>query len=231
MARLAAAVIVLTTLIPTSLAHALCVQPTVQPHVVTADVTTSDGGVVIGTKIGYGGDGNTTEPEAQSWALKTKTGTVTVKPIALAPGLFVVKLPDKVDGGELLDGTTVVAKLARAAKPVPKLAAPAPRQIHHASTSNMRGSSERTTAVFAEGAVPAGAIALIVVDAKTKTPRSYGLVQAGTVEVAVYARGRCSALPNGTNPTIAGDKVILRWVDHTGAVSADSKTFTVATSK
>ena len=83
----------------------------------------------------------------------------------------------------------------------------------------------QTTASFSS--IPADAIAVIVVDAATNRPRSYGLVDPNLLEATIYARGRCSALPNKTVPTVAGDKVILRWVDKTGAVSADSKPIVV----
>ncbi len=78
-----------------------------------------------------------------------------------------------------------------------------------------------TRATFATGTVPAGAIAIVVLDATTKQPQSYGPVS-GLLDVTVYGRGRCSVLPDGTVPVRAGDKVILRWVDDSGQLSAES---------
>jgi len=223
----AAAVTVFASLASSPSAHALCVRPVVNPEVITTDVTTSNGGILVGTVVGHDG-AERGDPADQKWELSTKTGKVTPKMISLAPGLVVLGLPDKIDGAELLDGKTVIAKLARSKTAIAKLAAPVAKRIGYTSTPGRRGNSERTSVTFAEKAIPAGAVALVVVDAKTSKPRSYGLVQSGSSEVTVYAHGRCSGLPNGTMPTVAGDKVILRWVDNTGAISADSKPITVA---
>lgn len=221
-----ASLVLLAALLSPVPAEALCARPVMQPVVMTPDVTTSDGGIVVGTEAGFESQrkdkGEATQP---TWTIKTKSGSVKPKLVELAPGLVVYQLPDKVDGGELFDGTKVIAKLARAKGPSSKLAAPAPTKLTYQEWPSPRGNSQKTAALFS--AIPADAIALIVVDAATNKPRSYGLVGAGVLEVTVYGRGRCSALPNGTSPTVASDKVILRWVDKTGAVSADSKPIVV----
>lgn len=205
-------------------AHALCAVPSMKPIVLTPVVTTSDGGILVGTEMGFNGDRKDDGEAAQpTWTIKTKTGTVTPVMVTLAPGLVTYRLPDKVDDGELFDGKKVIATVTRSAAPVAKLAAPAPKKITYKLTLGRRGSSELTLATFKD--VPPEAVALIVVDAKTMQPKSYGLVQ-GT-EITVYGRGRCSALPNGTTAPVANTKVILRWVDKTGAVSADSKPITI----
>jgi hypothetical protein len=222
-----AAIVLLAAVLSPSPAEALCAMP-LRPKVLTADVTTSDGGVVVGTDVGYSGDGGKDQGEAAqpTWEIKTKTGKVKPVMVTLAPGLVAYRLPDNVDGGELFDGNKVIAKVTRSQALIPKLAAPGARKVIYKEWPSRRGRSEQTAVTV--DAVPAEAIALVVVDAKTMKPRSYGLVAAGAKEIFVYAQGRCSALPNGSVRTAAGDKVILRWVDKTGAVSADSKPIVVA---
>ena len=46
-----------------------------------------------------------------------------------------------------------------------------------------------------------------------------GVVVAGSKEIALYTSGSCVVLPDGTLPTIAGDKVKLFWVDKAGRAS------------
>ena len=85
---------------------------------------------------------------------------------------------------------------------------------------------------FAEKvAVPADTIALVAFDAKTKTARSFARITNATTELFIYAQGRCSALPNGTIASKAGDKLVLRWVDKYGRWSAPSKSITVTRAK
>jgi hypothetical protein len=224
--------LLLAALITPAPAYALCAVPVTRPKVITKDVTTVSGGIVVGTEVGYGGDGKDRGEAAQpKWTLETKTGRTKPVIVELAPGLVIYQLPENVAAGKLHDGTKVIAKVERSRAPTPMLAAPAPIKILYKEWRNPRGSSQQTIAHFKESSIPIGAIALVVVDAKTMKPRSYGLVQAGGVEVGIYGRGRCSALPNGTTPTVSGDKIILRWVDKTGAVSADSKPIVVGKAK
>ena len=222
--RLASALLIAALLSPTS-AAALCELPITRPVVMTPDVTTAEGGVVVGTQFDGGSGKEEGDATQRAWTIKTKTGSVKPTLVELAPGLVVYQLPAKIDGGELFDGTKAIAKLARAKGPSLPLAAPAPTKITYKEWPSRRGNSVQVAAVF--GAIPADAIALVVVDAATKKPRSYGLVTAGALEIPVYYQGRCSALPNGTSLTSAGDKVILRWVDKTGVLSADSKPIAV----
>jgi len=228
MPKLAAVFIVSVIAMPTP-SEALCVAPVTRPVVLTAEVTLGDGGdggdggVVVGTEVGGGGkeQGGAEQP---TWMFKV--GGKTVKPVIsiLAPGLVAYKLPDKVARGELVDGTKVLAKITRA--PSTPLAAPTASKITYVERPNVRGRSVTTT-VELTVAAPAGAIALVIADAKTKQARSFGRVPAGASSVAVYAQGRCSALPNGTIETRPGDSVILRWVDKSGALSAESKPIVV----
>ncbi len=227
MRRIASLVLLAALLSPVP-ADALCAMPSMRPKVMTADVTTSEGGIVVGTEVGFESQTKDTGEAAQpTWTIKTKTGSVKPVMVELAPGLITYQLPDKVDAGELFDGSKTIGKLTRAKGPNLKLAAPAPTKITYKEWPNRRGKSVQTAAVFGKDAIPDEAIALIVVDAATNKPRSYGLVTAGTLEVMLYAQGRCSALPNKTVPTLANNRVILRWVDKTGVVSADSKPIVV----
>lgn len=223
MRRLASFVVLAALLTPVP-ASALCAAPSMQPVVMTE---TSEGSIVVKTEAGYASQrkerGEAVQP---TWRIKTTSGSVKPVMVELAPGLVSYQLPDKVEAGELVDGTKVLGKLTRAKGSIAKLAAPAPTKITYKETPNRRGSIVDVAAQF--GAIPADAIALIVVDAATKKPRSYGLVTAGSLAIQVYFQGRCIALPNGTVPTVAGDKVIVRWVDKTGVVSADSKPIVVA---
>lgn len=221
--RRLASVVVLAALLSPVPASALCAMPSMQPVVMK---TTSEGSIVVGTDAGYAAQRKERGEAAQpTWRIKTKTGIVKPVMIELAPGLVTYRLPDKVDAGELVDGATVLGKLTRTPA-TSKLAAPAATTITSKETKNLRGNTVQTIAKFSS--IPADAIAVIVVDAATNQPRSYGLVDPSWLEATLYAHGRCTALPNKTVPTVNGDKVILRWVDKTGAVSADSKPITVA---
>jgi hypothetical protein len=95
--------------------------------------------------------------------------------------------------------------------------------------SNQRPATAKSTATVAK--VPADAIALIVTDARTGAPRSFGRVEAGVAALDVYYQGRCSAVPNGTLVSSAGDRVVVRWVDRHGRVSAASKPAVIRTIK
>lgn len=217
----------LASLVP-SLADALCMAPVERPKVITAEVSApaDGGGVVVGTEIGHDGKqvGGAEQP---TWVFKhDKTSSKPVI-VQLAPGLVAYQLPDKVERGELFDGTKAIAKLARSTTTAAKLTAPVPTKITYKAWPGRRGKSTQVTAVFADGKVPGDAVALVVADAKSGKARSYALTGSGN-ELTLYYQGRCSALPDGTLPTNPNDKVVVRWVDKYGRMSPDSKALVVA---
>ncbi len=217
--------IALVAALPAQQAYALCAMPREQAAVLNDNATTPDGGgLVVATTFGF--DDQTAAPLSPKWTFKI--GTNDAKPVlkALAPGLVVFVLPPGATAADLSDGIATRGHVIRATTKSAPVAAPKVKAIKHTMTKGMRGNSNVTTVSLPDG-VPDGVIALIVLDAKTGTARSFGIATVGNPDVNVYAQGRCSALPNGTTITQAGDRVVLRWVDKFGRLSPATKAIKV----
>lgn len=208
-------------------ADALCAMPRMHPAVLNDGVAApDDGGLLVVTEIDHlpGNEGEAFQPD---WRFKTAKTNEKPTLVTLAPGLVRYALPAKVAAAELHDGTQARGKITRATAALPALAAPKVAKIHHETFRTRRGNGAITTVVL-DGAAPADVVALVVLDAKTGKPRSFGRATAGATEVTVYSQGRCSALPNGTVETRAGERVTLLWVDKHGRSSPATKPVTVA---
>jgi hypothetical protein len=224
-------VLVAVSLVSPRAANALCIAPHQQPAIVNDGVAAPpDGGLLVATATDHR---KPDEGEAAQPAWRLRDGTKVSKPaiVTLAPGLVVYRLPAGMVAAELHDGTIARATFssmsaADAAKLAP-LAAPAATRIATTTVSGTRGSST-TTIVSLTAPAPANALALVLYDAKTKRPLSYGLVVAGATEVNVHAQGRCSALPNGTSIARPKTRAFVRWVDAHGRLSAPTKAIVVA---
>lgn len=152
--------------------------------------------------------------DVSTW--KLRVGGKDLAPVieVIAPGLSVYRLPAGATAGELVDGTTTLAKItAQTSKPLP---APKVKAVRHAK-------DERTarTSVALVGDAPADAVAIVITDAKGK-PLSWGRVNVYGAGIEPYYHGRCAVLPNGTIEPTIGASVRLFWVDKYGRASAKS---------
>lgn len=220
MFRLACAAFLATALV-SPLASAKCAMGHLAPKVMTTAPIPAGGGIVVATlDVPYSeaDEGDAVQP---SWQLDVGDAKSAPKIDTLAPGLAVYRVPAGTGTIKLLDGTKVRATATFAKGDAPAaLAAPKLEAVRHDRTYGRRASA--FTTVTLDGAPPAGAVALVLADAKGK-PRSYGLVEGTGTELRVYAQSRCSVLPNGTIESKMGDKVTLFWVDQSGRKSAPSK--------
>jgi hypothetical protein len=212
----------LFAVLASSPADAKCAMSHLRPTVVTTGGIIAGGGFLVATvqaPYDVKDEGEAAQP---TWQVEAG-GTKFLPTIdTLAPGLVVYRVPMAGDA-VLLDGATVVAKLtATKGNPAP-LAAPKVKAIRHDKRLGRRASAY--TKVTLDGAPPAGAVALVLTDAKG-TARSYGLVESDT-EITVYAHARCGVVPNNTIESKSGDKVKVFWVDQSGRVSAPSKAITI----
>jgi hypothetical protein len=204
-------------------AHAMCIRLYERIDVAnTGAAVPADGGLVIETRF----DGRSDDtPDRDKWTMSVdgKAQAVVVK--ALAPGLEVLLLPAAAQSVELREDTTVLGAVTRATSAVAMVPAPKLVSMTSDTWTSTRGSGARITATVAQ--VPADAIALIAFDAKTGKARSFGRVEAGVATIDVYSQGRCSALPDGTVLSRAGERIVARWVDRYGRLSPASKPVTI----
>lgn len=221
--RLCAAAAVLSLALA-SPAAAKCARSGLAPKVLTAEVAVprGGGGVVVGTEIVPWDGKDEGQAPAKGWGFLTGRDLAAPVITVLAPGLVVYAPPPKARiTGELTTGGKVVARLTLTKTVVPALAAPKITSISHSHYYRGRGRSSTTTVRLA-GKVPADAVALILADASTREAQTWGVVQPGEASVVVYAQRRCASLPDGTIEPAPASKVVLRWVDKYGRVSADS---------
>lgn len=213
------------SLVLPSAAHALCARPEESIETVNAGaVLPADGGLLLVTTFEYA---NKPPPKRDTWRLLVDGTETTVKPVVLAPGLEVYRLPASAKAGELREGSTTLAAVTVAGGRVPALGAPKVAKATTMTSIRPRFTATRVTVTLTTE-VPADAIALVIADAKTGKAHAFGRIIPTTNTVDVYAQGRCSALPNGTVEPRAGARYVVRWVDKHGRLSASSKAFTLA---
>jgi hypothetical protein len=212
----------LVLLLPAT-ADADCAMIGLVPKVLSApDVVFVDGGgIVVGAVAEERGSLESGDVAIQpGWKFVVPKGTIAPTIDALAPGLAVYKT--SADTVELQNAEgEALAKATRGAKR-DKLAAPKVKTIKYDAPISRR--SIVRIEVTLDGAAPAGAIALVLADAKGK-PKSWGPV-AGTV-LYPYLQRDCRTLPNGTQPSKKGDKITLFWVDESGRKSAFTRPMTI----
>jgi hypothetical protein len=105
--------------------------------------------------------------------------------------------------------------LARTATTPSKLAAPKVKRLSATKVEKIMRSAVLEAEL--EGNAPAEALAVVVADAKTKQPRSWGYANGPLVRP--YSWSKCNQLPKGTVATRPGEDVILYWIDTAGRVS------------
>ena len=180
-----------------------------------------DGGVVVGITGAPGDHGDVDEVVQRTWRFRVGAALHEPKIETLAPGLAVYRLPVKAPKAQLEDGGKVVQGKITFGEDKPlALAAPKVKRITHQRTITGRGSSARTEVELGE-AVPPGAVAIVLADAKGAA-RSWGGIDVGALGAVPYAQSRCGVLPNGTLESSAGDQVTVFWVDRAGRRSPAS---------
>ena len=130
----------------------------------------------------------------------------------LAPGLWRYVPPKDAIG---LENDVWKYKLARTTTTPAKL--PAPQIKRLAATPVAKIMRAATLEAELDGTAPPDALAIVVADAKTKQPRSWGYANGSLVRP--YSWSKCDALANGTVATKPGDDVILYWIDSAGRAS------------
>lgn len=218
MVRLASLFAVLA--LASSPVDAKCAMSHLRPKVITTQGIIAGGGILVATEqVPYSvkDEGDAQQP---TWQLEANGSKTAPTMDTLAPGLVVYRVTTAGDAS-LVDGAKVIAKVtASKGNPAP-LAAPKVKSIRHDKFVGRRASAY--TRVTLDGAPPAGAVALVLTDAKG-TARSFGLVEGVGPEVTVYEHSRCGVVPNNTVESRIGDKVKVFWVDQSGRVSPASKT-------
>ena len=194
------------------------------PKVLTADdaALAPDGGIVVGAVSEDRGPMENGDIAIQkAWTFAVPAGTITPAIESIAPGLAVYKTSAaafelKSDQGDVL------AKATRTDAKRAKLAAPKVKTLKYDAPFSKRNIVRIEVTV--DGGAPAGAIALVLADAKG-TPKSWG--PADGAVFYPYSHRDCLTLPNGTTPSKKGDKVTLFWVDADGRKSAFTKPMTI----
>ena len=210
-------------------AHAECARFGLDPVIVTTAGAKlpPTGGILVRAEAtrtgGYGPGDVAVQP---GWHYKGKPG----KPViaTIAPGLAVMRVPD--GPVELLDdaGKSLIA-VTGSTTTTTALPAPKVKAVEIITRDlGYRGTADNIT-VALDGPIPGGMVALVLLDAKTKKPRSFGLIADATAPVTVYAVGRCKPQPNGTLASKAGDSVAVMYVDATGRISSPSPPVTLKT--
>jgi hypothetical protein len=218
MRSLVVVLMALVPVIPARVDAGACARPQIptQPLTPAGDIA-KDGGVVVSM-----------EDAARAPKLVFARGKqdVVAKTTVIGPGL-VVYTPPSAGEWSLQAGTKAMVKIKTGADAKP-LAAPSVKSIKYNSVSGRRGISVWVL-VDVNGAVPAGAVALVVFDDKGK-PKSWGRVgqvppdpSAKTTAVNVFSSGSCTVLPNGTEASLLAQKVQIAWLDSSGRLSAMTK--------
>lgn len=198
------------------------------PKVLTAAnaVIPADGGIVVAATPQQQGKLDKGDPAIQrGW--KIHVGNDTMKPPidTIAPGLAVyrVAMPNAFKVELEDDQHNIVATVKPAHGSADKLAAPKVKRVTFESRAGYHGYEQVN--VELDGDAPAGMLAMVLADDKG-TPRSW--TPAGGATLHPWASRDCVALPNGTVPSKAGDKITLMWVDESGRVSAATKPIAIA---
>jgi hypothetical protein len=208
-------------------ADAKCARTGLVPTVISpaAAALEEDGGVVVAAVS----EMSRTDPDPGDAAVQTgwrfRSGKQLLAPRidVIAPGLAVYRVKG-VDALELEDAKHAALFTGTVSKtPRPPFAAPKLLTVTYSISGRRRN---RAVTIDLADPPPAGAVAIVIADAKGK-PRSFGRID-GTGHVQVGFRdGSCTTVPNGTVPSEPGDKITVFFVDASGRSSAPSKVTTV----
>ena len=204
-----------------------CASMPLQAQVVTtagAEIP-SDGGILVATTWTNGSRTEKSEdPVRPGWRLRGKKLTAP-KIDVLAPGLAVYRVPfDGQAAVELEDEDhKVVANVTAGKRKAAAVPAPKAKSVVFVATMSRHSSQVATATLTADP--PAGASALVIVNAKG-LPTSWGSVVPGKVQTP-YAHHDCAMLPNGSSAPVVGETVTLFWVMADGRRSEPTKAITV----
>lgn len=181
-----------------------------------------DGGILVLT--GWGGADGALEfedPVRADWRLRGKA-LIAPKIELYAPGLAVYRVA--FDGPAPMELEDETHKVVTTVKPsTAKLAAvPAPKvkSVVFSQEIGARRSRQVATATLSADP-PAGAVALVIVDARGKAT-SWAAVAGGRTQ-RPYEHSGCAMHPNGTSAPSPGEKATLFWVMADGRRSPASK--------
>ena len=204
-------------------AGAECASSGLVPRVLTpaSTVVPGDGGIVVAAITERSGKLDPGDAAVQpGWRLRVGSDTIKPPIATIAPGLAVyrVAVANAYDAKLEDDHHAVIVTVKPARRGGDALAAPAIKRIWFAEQQSRHGGSSVT--VELAGDAPTGVVALVLADAKG-TPRSWTV--AGGTTLSPFSSPDCAALPNGTIPSKAGDKVTLFWLGADGRVSPATK--------
>ena len=212
----------------TAEAHADCMMYGLAPKVLTpaGTVVPGDGGIVVAAVAEPRGKLDPGDAAVvPAWRLRVGSDVIKPPIAMIAPGLAVyrVAVANAYDA-KLEDGAhAVVATVKPARRGGDPLPAPKLKRIWFVEQHSRHGGS--AVNVELDGDTPAGAIALVLADSKGNA-RSW--THAGGTTLSPYASPDCVALPNGTIPSQAGDRVTLFWLGADGRVSPATQPLAIA---
>ena len=212
----------------TAQAHADCAMYGLAAKVLTpaGTVVPGDGGIVVAAAPQPGGKLDPGDAAVRpDWRLRVGTDMIKPPIAAIAPGLVVyrVAVANAYDAKLQDDKGTVVATVKPARRGGDALPAPKLKRIWFTEQHSRHGGSAVT--VELDGETPAGAVALVLADAKG-VAKSWTI--SGSATPSPYSSPDCVALPNGTVPSKAGETVTLFWLGADGRVSPSTKPLVIA---
>ena len=225
-----AALILVSILAARDLATAKCAMPSVGSAVITPATAKlpADGGVLVGATASFevqiSGADTALNP---TWRFGDGSKELVPVLVTLAPGLVVYRPPAGMTGAlTLKDGKAEIAKLTVTADKPAALAAPEPHSLVLNKVAERYGGFRLQIDAKLKTAVPAGAVAIVVlaVTKKGNVPRSWVRVEANATDAQVAgSSGRCDPGVPGEIMSKAGDKVVLAYVDAYGRLSKPSR--------
>lgn len=228
--RHAWSVVALAALLLPTEARAKCAMTGLAPVVLTPDGATiaPEGGIVVGARPEQDASLDDKDAAAQpGWRLRIGARAEQPTLVSLAPGLALYKLPSRATQASLIDDKRATVGKVTVGARTPALGAPKIKRIVHDTRLGRRPFA--TVQLQLATPVPAGAVAIVIADAKGVV-RSWGEAKPGETSVFGYERRRCQVLPNDTVESKPGDKLVAYWIDAGGRKGAQT-TGTVVGSK
>ena len=155
----------------------------------------------------------------KKWKFKlANSRTIAPKVKLIAPGLVVVRLPDGVPAGVLVDGERRVAELDAIDKDEPLLDEPEVRAVVMSATSGKSPATKVTIELV--GSAPRTAVAVVLASA-AGDPMTFAMIDPKQ-PLVVFEKKDCTILAPGTIEPRIGQRVKVFWVDQFGRVSPRS---------
>lgn len=157
---------------------------------------------------------------SKKWKFKLANKRVIAPKVKLiAPGLVVVRLPDGVPAGVLVEGDKRIAELDAIDKNEPLLDEPEVRAVVMSTSSGKSPATKLTVELV--GSPPRTAVAVVLANA-AGDPMTFGMIDPREPLVA-FEKKECTILAPGTIEPRIGQKVKVFWVDQFGRVSPRSE--------